>query len=163
MDVVADGIPAAVERLAKRTAQQQPEVTKGLGAHGVRALRNELADKAAELAEYVRAGLGRIEWPARDSEWSKVESRHVHSALFKFMYGSPVNEIGDVFDRRGYDTQKTPGRGTQGLVLPQSLYDRSSFEAVADALNELGTAEAALKTAKDADDRDVVDSLWDEA
>ncbi|MBB0993626.1 hypothetical protein G6010_14330 [Dietzia sp. SLG510A3-3B2-2] len=163
LDVIADGIPAAVERIAKRTAQEQPEVTKGLGVQGIRSLRSELATEAAELAEYVRAGSSEIQWPHRDSEWSKVGSHHIHSALFTYMYGSPVDKIGAVFDRRGYDTQKTPGRGAQGLVLPQSLYDRDSFEAVADSLNELAAAEAALKAAKEADDRDVVDSLWDDA
>lgn len=164
LDLVADGIPTAVERLAKRTAQAQPDVTKELGATGVKALREELAAEAAELAQYIRTGSEKIEWPKRDSEWSKVEPRKVHSALFNFMYGTPVNRIGNVFGRHGYDVRKTArGGGAQGLVLPQSLYDEDSFGAVADALNDLGTAEIALMKAKAEDDKDIVESLWDEA
>jgi hypothetical protein len=163
LDSVADGIPAAVERLAKRTAHAQPEVTKALGANGVRALRQELAVESAELAEYVRAGANKIEWPTAASEWSKVEPRRIHSALFNFMYGPPVNRVGDVFARHGYDTQRAERSGAQGLVLPQSLYDEDSFDVVADALNELGTAEIEFKNAYEAEDREVVDSLWDEA
>lgn len=163
LDVVADDLPAAVERLAKRTAHAQPEVTKALGGNGVRTLRKELAAETAELAEYVRAGADKIEWPTAASEWSKVEPRKIHSALFKFMYGAPVNRVGDVFGRHGYDTQRTERGGAQGLVLPQSLYDEDSFGAVADALNELGAAEIAFKKAKEAEDREVVDSLWDES
>lgn len=163
LDIVADGLPAAVDRLAKRTAQAQPDVTKELGAPGVKALREELASQTAELAEYVRGGRGRIQWPKRDAEWSKVEPRKVHSALFTFMYGAPVNQVGDVFGRHGYDVQRADRSSAQGLVLPQYLYDEDSFGAVSDALNELGTAELALKKAKAGDDRDTVDSLWDEA
>lgn len=163
LDVIADGLPAAVERLAKHTAQAQPEVTKALGANGVRTLRKELDAEATELAEYIRAGSGKIVWPTGASEWSKVEPRKIHSALFTFMYGAPVNRVGDVFGRHGYDVRRTERSGEQGLVLPQDLYDEEAFGVVADALNELGTAEIALKKAKEADDREIVDSLWDEA
>lgn len=106
LDAVADGIRSAVDRLAKGVAQAQPDVTKNLGAAGVKALRDELATEAAELAEYVRAGAEKIEWPNRDSEWSKVDPRKVHSALFKFMYGSPVNRVGEVFGRHGYEIRR---------------------------------------------------------
>ncbi len=156
LDLVADGIPGAVDGVAKRIAQSQPDVTRGLGATGVKALREELAVEATVLAENVRSGSGKIEWPEQDSEWSKVEPRNVHSALFKFMYGTPVNRIGKVFGRHGYEVH-------DGVVLPQELYDESSFGPVVEALNNLGAAEIALRKAKADDDRDVVDSLWDKA
>ena len=162
LDVVADGIPAAVDGLAKAVAQAQPDTTKALGAAGVKALRDELGAEAADLADYVRTGSEKIVWPIRDSKWSKVEPRSIHSALFKFMYGTPVNRVGNVFGRHGYDVRKTDRNGAQGLVLPQSLYNEDSFGAVANALNDLGTAEIALADAKAEDDKDVVDSLWDE-
>lgn len=163
LNVVADGIPSAIDRLAKRVAQAQPDVTRELGSSGVKALREDLAAEAADLAAYVRAGSERIEWPHRDSEWSTVEPRKVHSALFKFMYGTPVNRVGNVFGRHGYDVRRADRSGAQGLVLPQSLYDEDSFGDVAEALNDLGTAEIALAKAKGEDDKDVVNSLWDEA
>lgn len=163
LEAVADGIPRAVERLAKRTAQAQPDVSKQLGAAGVKALREELGAEAVELAEYVRTGSDEIKWPERESEWSQVEPRKIHSALFKFMYGAPVNRLGNVLGRHGYDVNRTERGGSQGLVLPQSLYDEESFDPVAQALNDLGSAEIALKKAKAEDDRDIVDSLWDEA
>ncbi|SKF61520.1 Uncharacterised protein [Mycobacteroides abscessus subsp. abscessus] len=161
LDVVADGLPTKVDRLAKHTAQAQPDVTKALGVDGVRALRNELAAKAAELAGYVRTGSDKIQWPRRGDAWEKVESRKVHSALFNFMYGAPTNRVGDVFERCGYDVRRSDRSGAQSLVLPQNLYDED-FGAVVEALHELGTAEISLKKAKEADDRDVVDSLWGE-
>lgn len=162
LDAVAIGIPAAVERLAKSTAQAQPDVTRALGAPGVKALRQDLAAEAAELADLVRTASEKIKWPARDSEWSRVEPRKIHSALFKFMYGAPVDRVGNVFGRHGYDVRKSDRSGSQGLVLPQSLYDEASFEHVAEALNELGAAEIALAKAKADDDKEVIDSLWDE-
>lgn len=163
LDAVADGIPAAIERLARGVAHTQPEVTKGLGALGLKALREELAAEAAVLAAYVRAGSVNIKWPRRDSEWSTVEPRKIHSALFAFMYGTPVNRVGNVFDRHGYDVRRTDRSGAQGLVLPQSLYHEDSFGEVAKALNDLGTAEIALAKARAEDDKDAINSLWDEA
>ena len=172
LDAVAEGIPAAVDRLAKRIAQAQPDVTRGLGAAGVKALREELATEAADLAAYVRAGSEKVQWPKRDSEWSHVEPRKIHSALFKLMYGAPLNRVGNVFGRHGYDVRKTdrsgqglralPGLAARPLVLPQSLYSEESFGDVAAALNDLGAAEIALAKAKAVDDKDVVDSLWDD-
>lgn len=163
LDVVADGIPAAVDRLAKGVAQSQPDVTRELGPAGVKALREELSRTAANLASYVRAGSARVEWPKRESEWSRVEPRKIHSALFKLMYGTPVDRVGEVFGRHGYDVRKSDRSGSQGLVLPQSLYSEESFGDIAEALNDLGAAEIALAKAKAEDDKDAVNSLWDEA
>lgn len=161
LDAVSEGIPAAVDAAAKKIAQSQPDVTRQLGPEGVKALRDELATEAAALAEYVRAGADKIEWPASSGEWiSPIEPRKIHSALFKYMYGRPINRVGDVFERHGYDAQRTPDRSEQGLLLPQSLYTEASFGPVAAALTDLGAARRAQAKAKADDDQDAVDNLW---
>jgi hypothetical protein len=47
-------------------------------------------------------------------------------------------------------------------ILPQDLYDRESFTELASELQRLAVAEQATATAKAADDRDAVESLWDD-
>lgn len=163
LDIVADGIPSEVEQLAKRIAQSQPDVTKGLGVAGVKSLRAALAAEAADLAKLVRGSLRSLEWPSQESEWSKVAPGKVRSALFKLMFGAPVDRVGNIFGEHGYDVQRSSRGGSQGLVLPQYLFSEDSFAPVADALNDLGSAEFALQRAKAEDDRDTVDSLWDGA
>lgn len=161
LNTVAVGIPAAVDAAAKKIAQSQPDVTRQLGPDGVKALREELAAEAATLAEHVRAGTHKIEWPTQSGGWATtVEPHQIHSALFKYMYGRPINLVANVFGRYGYDVQRTPGRTEQGLLLPQSLYVESSFDGVAAALTELGEARRAHAKAKADDDQDAVDELW---
>lgn len=161
LETVAQGIPAAVDASAKRIARSQPDVTRQLGPEGVKALRADLATEAATLAEYVRAGADTIKWPTPSDSWAAtVKPREIHSALFDYFYGRPIDLVGNVFGRHGYDLQRIPGRTQQGLLLPQSLYDESSFGAVAAALTDLGAARRARAKAKAADDQDAVESLW---
>jgi hypothetical protein len=51
--VIARGIPARVDEVAKREARDQPDVARQLGSDGIRALRKKLAEAAAALASEV--------------------------------------------------------------------------------------------------------------
>jgi hypothetical protein len=46
---IASELPGRIDDIAKRTAQNQPEVTESLGSDGLKVLRRELADSAQEL------------------------------------------------------------------------------------------------------------------
>lgn len=161
LEDIAAGIPAAVDARAKRIAHDQPDVTRQLGSEGVKALREELASESATLADLVRAGVDKIEWPPGSDDWvTTVEPRKVGSALFRYMYGRPINQVGEVFGRHGYDVQRSPRGGEQGLILPQSLYTDEAFKPVAAALTDLIAARRVHSQAKDADDHAAVDDLW---
>jgi hypothetical protein len=159
---VARGIPACADEIAKRAAHHQPDVAKALGSEGIKDLRRKLADAADVIAPEVEAAAEQIEWPRPQSEYSRVEPRDIHSALFKFLYGRRVGSLAAILKCRGFSIRDDNAQRSQGLVLPQSLYDEGDFAAVAEALNSLTTAERAVAAAKTADDRDVVDALWDD-
>lgn len=161
LEDIAAGIPAAVDAHAKQIAQSQPDVTRQLGPEGVKALREELAAEAASLADFVRAGLDKIEWPPGSNHWvTTVEPRKVSSALFTYMYGRPINQVGDVFGRHGYDVQHTPRRSEQNLIQPYSLFKDDAFKPVAAALTDLIAARRVHSQAKTADDQVAVEDLW---
>ena len=160
LTAVAGGIPVHLEEIAKRAAHGQPEVAKELGSDGIKDLRRELADRAVVIASEVEAAVEQIEWPSPQSEFSKVEPRSIHSALFKFLYGRPVDSLAAIFKRHGFSIHDDNAQRAQGLIVPQSLYDEGDFAAVAEALNSLATAERAVAAAKAADDHDIVNSMW---
>ncbi|HAV0114396.1 TPA: hypothetical protein JFU91_002441 [Enterococcus faecium] len=161
LEDIAAGIPAAVDAHAKQIAHSQPDITRQLGPEGVKALREELAAEAASLADFVRAGVDKIEWPPGSDDWiTTVEPRKVSSALFTYMHGRPINQVGEVFGRHGYDVKRNPRSAKQSLILPQMLYTDEAFKPVAAALTDLITARRVHSQAKAADDQVAVEDLW---
>jgi hypothetical protein len=160
LSAIADGLAAALDGLAKNTALAQPEVTKALGTDGIRELKVELQAQAETLAEDLRIARERIEWPTSETA---VRGQDVHSALFKYLYGSRVNTLAAILKRHGYDVHDANAQHSQSLVLPQSLYDQNSFGLLAEALTGLGRAEAVLQRAQGEHDRDTVEDLWGNA
>ncbi|BBY67355.1 hypothetical protein [Mycolicibacterium helvum] len=152
---VADGMAAEVDAYAKKIANAHPEQAKALGKEGVSALRRELAEVTAELADQLRGAVDEIEWP-EPKQYGKLDSSAVHSALFKFLYGARVDRLTRVLKAHGFPFEPTAG------VLPQDLYDRSSFGDLAEALQNIGRIQQEVAQAKIVDDRDTVDSLWEE-
>jgi hypothetical protein len=146
--------------VAKRVAHSQPEVAKELGSEGIKDLRRELADGAAVIASEVEAAVEQIKWPSPQSEFSKVEPKGIRSALFTFLYGRRVDSLAAIFKRHGFSIQDDNAQRSQGLILPQSLFDEGDFAAVAKELNSLAAAERVVATAKAADDQDIVNSMW---
>ncbi|MEU3456894.1 hypothetical protein ABZ671_25330 [Micromonospora sp. NPDC006766] len=166
LDTIASDIPARIEKLAKGTAHAQPDVSKALGKDGLRKLRDELRDQAMELATEVCGSTDKIKWPKPQSEFSSVSSRHLHSALFDFLYPR-CRSLAAIFKRYGFNVHDDNAQHAQGLVTPQShLYSETEqaaqFTALAEALNVLAEQERALAKAQVAYDRDVVDSLWED-
>jgi hypothetical protein len=162
LTAVARGIPARLEEIAKRAAHSQPEVAKELGSDGINDLRRELANGAAVIAAEVEAAVEQIEWPSTQSEFSKVEPKGIRSALFTFLYGRRVDSLAAIFKRHGFSIQDDNSQRSQGLILPQSLFDEGDFAAVAEELNSLATAKRVVAAAKAADDHDIVNSMWDD-
>jgi hypothetical protein len=150
VESVARGLPDRLDAYAKRLAHQQPDVAKELGREGIDALRKELAEAAEQIATDLRGAVEQIEWPA-----TARRSQDVHSALFKFMYGQRVARLTAILKTHGFFFHETGG------ILPQDLYDQNSFGELVDALQALERAAHAAATAKAADDRDAVESLWD--
>jgi hypothetical protein len=149
---IADGLPAAVDRLAKRAAQAEPDTARRLGPSGVRDLKNDLSGRSAELAVDIRSAAGRIGWP----ENGLVAAKDVHGALFKYLYGARLEPTARVLKDHGL-------LRSEGAVLPQDLYDEKSFGPLAHALSAQSRADAALAQARKADDLRAVDDLWDNA
>lgn len=157
---IASELPGRIDNIAKHTAQNQPDVTKSLGSDGLKVLRRELADSANQLTSELEDAADKIKWPQASSEYSLVSTRDIRSALFGFLNGPRVGRLAAVFNRHGFSVGDTSGR-SQTLILPQSLYEEKTFAPVAEALNSLGKAERDLASAKAADDKDTVASLWD--
>lgn len=82
------------------------------------------------------------------SGFDKMDARKIHSALFQYMYGKRVDKLAAVFKRHGYSIHDDNAQRTQGLVLPQSLYEEDNFDPVAEVLNALGEADRRVASAK---------------
>jgi hypothetical protein len=149
---VADALPGKLDDYAKKLAHDQPDVAKGLGRDGVRALRDELSAAAQSLAAELRDSADVVEWP----EKSYVSKDDIHHALFKFMYGPRVDALTAIFKSHGFYYHPTAG------VLPQNLYDRDNFLTIANALTLLAKANAATAQAQANHDHDQVESLWED-
>jgi len=156
LSAIADRLPAQADALAKRLAQAQPATTKALGPSGVKALRDQIAARAADVAADLREAENRIEWPRSDGS----APRDVRSAFFKYLYGGRLAALARVLKDHGYDVHDDNAQGCQSAVLPQYLYDEELLEPLADALAGLAAAEKALAQAQAAHDRETVDDLW---
>lgn len=76
------------------------------------------------------SGFHRIEPPhSVQSGFDKMDARKIHSTLFQYMYGKRVDKLAAVFKRHGYSIHDDNVQRTQGLVLPQSLYEEDSCRA----------------------------------
>lgn len=149
---IAADLPARAADSAKRIATEQPEVTKALGKEGVAAMRAEFQTAAEALGQQFVAAADEIKWPLGD-RYSKVDNRHVHSALFECFYRH-TGALTKVLSAHGY----TIGKSEE--ILPQYLYSEAKFAPLAAALTELGVATAKLEKAKKDDDNASVDDLW---
>lgn len=149
---IATDLPTRAAEAAKRVAVEQPEVTKSLGAEGVAEMRSALQAAAEELGRQFVAAIDEIEWPL-GAKYSKVENRHVHSALFNRFY-KKTGALSTVLSASGYKL------GESDPFLPQTLYAESKFGPLATALNAFGAATAKLEKAKKDDNDAAVDDLW---
>ena len=153
LNAVADGMVGRLEMYAKRLTHQQPRVAKRLGKDGVTALRADLAAAVEEIAADLREAAEDIGWPITPH----VRPQEVHSALFKYLYDTPMSEeLTSIFVTHGFAFDSTQS------VLPQDLYDQHDFGDLPAALTGLANASAARARAAADDDRDQVESLWDQ-
>ena len=93
---IAADLPGRAAEAAKRVALDQPDVTRSLGKDGVAAVRSELQTAAEELGEKFIAAVDEIKWPV-----GKVDSRHVHSALFD-RFWKKTGALSKVLSALGY-------------------------------------------------------------
>jgi hypothetical protein len=147
---IADGLPAATDRLARRAAQAEPDAARRLGQDGIRDLKNDLSASTAELAADIGSAAERIDWPDK----SRIATSDVHTALFNYLYGPRLARVTKVLTTRGLIRQ-------EAAVLPQELYDEKQFAPLVDALNAQALADATLAQAQRDDDLRAVDDLWD--
>lgn len=156
LERIVGGQPTAVDELAKRIAHEQVDNTKRLGPEVLRQLRNILSERSAALAADLGGAAGEIQWPVH----SHVRTQDVHSTLFNYLYGRRVGTLAAVLKEHGFDVRDDNAQRSQSAILPQHLYDQNSFGALADALSTLSRARNALASARQADDRDIVEELW---
>lgn len=157
---VAEELPGRLDAFAKTVAQGQPDVTRSLGAEGVRQLRSELETEATSLAGELKDSVGQISWPSSRSRYSQVDNDSIRTALFEYLSGVRVGKIAAIFKYHGYDIQDDNAQSGQGLVDPLSLYDESQFGLLARALKDLDSAKRHVASARTAHDNATVDDLW---
>ena len=160
---IAEGLPTRIDAIAKRAAQAEPEVTKELGAEGVRKLRAELAAEAKKLGAELNGAADQINWPIPYSDYSQSSTQEVQNAFFHYFYGERVNRVASIFKKRGYDIHDDNSQRSQGIVHPHSLYEKDDMAAVAEAQNALAAAERDYVKAKQADDDDIVADIWSDS
>ncbi|MBF4554365.1 hypothetical protein [Corynebacterium suicordis] len=164
LSIIADKIPAVVDQRAKEIAHKHPDVTRNLGKDGVENFRKDLAERAEKLATQIRNGEDNIEWPdekllAQSRFWG-VSSLEIQNALVNYIQGSPIDQVEAVFVRYGYKGQIPSYRAGIPLLSPQSLCAVEDLKTVAEALEQLGTAQSAQAQAKAEDNQSTVDDLW---
>jgi hypothetical protein len=160
LDRIAAGLPSAVDGIARRVAEAQPEITRQLGSGGIRVLRAELAEKAAQLATEVRAA--QISWPLEQSvRYGEVPTRHVDAALFSYLHGRRMDVLVEVLHSHGFAIRGDGEHGAQNLVNPHDLYREEWLSPLAEARAALASAESRVRTAQQSDADAAVQSIWD--
>ena len=153
---IANMLPSRAEAIARRVAEQQPEVTKRLGKEGVAQLRADVRAASEVLGAEFVAAIDEIEWPPVTLASANVEARHIHSALFARFFRE-TGALTSAMMSHGYSF---PGKGVREAILPQELYDERKFTPVAGALTDLNRARAAVAKARKVDDDATVGDLW---
>ncbi len=160
LDRIAAGVPTAVDGIAKRVAESQPEVTRQLGSDGIRAMRAELAETALELAGEIRTA--RITWPLEQSvRYGEVRTRHLDAALFSYLHGPRMDALVAVLQSHGFAIRGDGATGAQELVNPHELYDEGWLAPLADARTTVSTIESKVRAAKQSNADAAVRSIWD--
>jgi hypothetical protein len=162
LDRIAAGVPAAVDAIARRAAEAQPDVTRKLGSEGIRAMRGELAERSAGLAGEIRAASAEIEWPLEEAvRYGEVRTRHLDAALFRYLHGPRMNAIAEVLQDHGYGTAGDGATPAQELINPHDLYVEQWLSPLAEARTSLSVAENSVRAAQQTDDQATVRSIWD--
>ncbi|RKN66404.1 hypothetical protein D7252_01525 [Microbacterium sp. CGR2] len=156
LEKIAGELPARAEAIARRLAQEQPDVTKSLGRDGVAQLRVDVSHAATELGEQFVAAIDEIEWPAKTSTFDKISPRHIHAALFGRFFRE-TGSLAAAIASHGYSFGE---KDIKVAILPQELYEEKSFTSVAGALEDLARARAATASARKEDDEATVSDLW---
>jgi hypothetical protein len=160
LDRIATGLPDAIDGIARRAAESQPEVTRQLGSGGIRALRADLAEKADQLAREIRAA--HISWPREQSvRYGQVPTRHLDAALFSYLHGRRMDVLVEVLHSHGFAIRSDGQQGAQNLVNPHDLYREEWLSPLAEARTTLASAESRVLAAKQSDAHAVVQSIWD--
>jgi hypothetical protein len=157
---IAAGVPGAVDGVAKRVAESQPEVTRQLGSDGIRAMRAELADQANQLATEIRTA--QISWPLEQSvRYGETRTRHLDAALFRYLHGRRMNALVEVLHNHGFAIRSDGERGAQDLINPHDLYHERWLSSLAEARTALSLAESRLRSAKQSDSEEALRSIWE--
>jgi hypothetical protein len=160
LDRIAAGVPTAVDGIAKRAAEAQPEVTRQLGSGGIRAMRAELAEKANELATEIRKA--QISWPVEQSvRYGEVATRHLDAALFGYLHGPRMDPLVEVLRSHGFAVSSDGGHGAQDLINPHDLYNEAWLSPLTEARTTLSVAESRVRAVQQSDDDAAVRSIWD--
>jgi hypothetical protein len=160
LDRIATGVPTAVDGIAKRAAESQPEVTRQLGSDGIRAMRAELAERAIQLATEIRAA--QISWPFEQSaRYGEVATRHLDAALFSYLHGPRMDALVEVLQGHGFAASSDGEDGAQDLINPHDLYNERWLAPLAEAGTTQSLAESRVRAADQSDDDAAVRSIWD--
>lgn len=151
LDKIADEVPARLDAHGKKVAHEQPDVTTAMGNDGVRAFRAELRFGAEALADDLRRSADAIDWM---KDFGRRDA--VKSAVFHYVYGRRATAIDAVVRKHGYTVPE------HGGFHPHSLYEIAWFQEATAALQALVSAQDNVRAAKEADDRDSVEQLWND-
>jgi hypothetical protein len=160
LDRIASGVPTAVDGIAKRAAESQPDVTRQLGSDGIRAMRAELAEKALQLATEIRTA--QISWPLEQSvRYGEVGTRHLDAALFSYLHGRRMDVLVEVLQSHGFAIRGDGEPGAQDLINPHDLYHETWLAPLSEARITLAAAESEVRAAKQSDADAAVQEIWD--
>lgn len=84
---VVEDMPDRVDALARRTAQEQPDVTKALGRDRIQWLRAELAGAALSVGDGLLAASSSIEWPNPLGLGASDVSKIMHDEPLQSQFG----------------------------------------------------------------------------
>lgn len=152
---VASEIPARVERVAKKAAEEQPEVTKTLGREGVAKLRADLAAAAEKIAADLLRAAASIDWPVPRASFSSGTSE-VAEALTEHL---EVGPLATIFQKAGYGIS---GYHRRAQIDSGHLVDSGTprYKQIVEVLRKLDGARRNVTEAKKADDAAIVADLW---
>lgn len=154
LEVVAQGLPDAVDAIGKARAHAEPGIARRLSEAGeLEVLRADLRRIAAELGDFTRASIDRLDWPTESN------STYVQARVREVVRGIFLTEVMRPVERR------LRGAGFKdALIYPNQLVQDQGYSAevaqVASDLVQLREASNALRAAIAAQDKDFVEDVW---
>lgn len=159
LQAISVEIPAHAEALAKKAVYEHVDVTKSLGADGIRDLRDYIGNLATQTAEDVAGASALVNWPKPKIN-SITTPYEVYAAISEYLTEKAAPKFVQAFEERGFHIKSTRPDWLTALGLFTEDTARPETTRLCKAIQDIAKADDAVRRAKEDHDRAAIDDLW---